>query len=664
MIIERCEGCFMISIRFSGRHQLQGEAYLPLEQSSLNVRWHSEQGAGKANDPQIVQVAIQNACAQTWSGIIKLDLHFSSDAPRFFLPGFLYGTNRGDAPLVTDSKAPRLRSSPTEFPASPWWLTRSDRLSHPAALAFTGDRVVGLSAAPYYVKQGKLTHGWRPGERGDFVQYAGFGCDIDQQTVSYTLGYENAPWFFLNSHTFQPRKALDKNTFTLGPGEQIVFNVAVFDYAATDERDIHAALQWVYRAFHQSPRQGLAPQHVIQHIAQAVFTDAWMPERKAYAGFVFDRPEGYVQSALPSISWTNGLAVAVPMLKAALCLGRQDIREQALSCIDHIVDHSINPQNGLPYAAENHGVWSNRGWWYDRQMIPGHPAYLVGQAAYLILKAYDDEKRSQNTIHSAWMTFVADVLKITEASRNADGEYPYLLSEKTGAGLCYDSFSGAWCMAAAAYYSHLANDRQYVPQLLRSEQYYHNQYIAHLECYGGPLDIDKQIDSEGVLAYIRAVRWLHEITGENALLDHMRDALYYEFTFKFCYNSPIQVPPLSKVKWSSCGGSITSVSNPHIHPMSSSVIDEMLYYIQKTGDAYAQSRLEDTLRWSCQVSNAYDQEFDYGKTGWMSERFCHSEGLLTEKYPDGSPASTWFALMPWACGCILEGLCGEVFSKS
>lgn len=41
----------------------------------------------------------------------------------------------------------------------------------------------------------------------------------------------------------------------------------------------------------------------------------------------------------------------------------------------------------------------------------------------------------------------------------------------------------------------------------------------------------------------------------------MRDALYYEYTFKFCYNSPIKIPPLGSVGWSSSGGSITSVVN-------------------------------------------------------------------------------------------------------
>ena len=47
----------------------------------------------------------------------------------------------------------------------------------------------------------------------------------------------------------------------------------------------------------------------------------------------------------------------------------------------------------------------------------------------------------------------------------------------------------------------------------------------------------------------------------------------------------------------------------------------------------------------------------------MSERFCHSEGLVKERYPDGTLASTWFALMPWACGSILEGLTGEMWPE-
>lgn len=104
---------------------------------------------------------------------------------------------------------------------------------------------------------------------------------------------------------------------------------------------------------------------------------------------------------------------------------------------------------------------------------------------------------------------------------------------------------------------------------------------------------------------------------------------------------------------------MTSVANPHIHPMSSSVVDELYYYVQQREDPYVKQRLLDTVGWGCQTYNRYDREFDHGLTGWMSERFCHSEGLVTETYSDGSPASTWFCLMPWASGSIIEGLVGD-----
>ena len=173
--------------------------------------------------------------------------------------------------------------------------------------------------------------------------------------------------------------------------------------------------------------------------------------------------------------------------------------------------------------------------------------------------------------------------------------------------------------------------------------------------------MSKAVDNEGILAYIRAVRLLHELTGELVYLEHMYDALCYEFTFKFCYDPPVQVPPLNKVGWSACGGSVTSTANPHIHPMSSSIVDEMLYYFMQTGCGYVLDRMNDTVKWGCQTYNRYDGEFDHGKKGWMSERFCYSQGLLDEKYPDGSPASTWFALMPWGSCSIIEGLAGDYY---
>ena len=644
----------MFDLTFAARRLDSPEVYSPLADNALHAEVELLPG-----EPAAAQIAI--TAEADFTGVIRIALPLGMEDPRFYLPGFMYGTNRGEAPLVVDSQTPRLRLEES-FPAYSWWMVRSDRLSHPCAFAYGGGRLAGFAASPYYVRRDGQRTAWEPSVTGEFDQYAGFGCSLRDSEVWYTLGYENAPWFFLESHKYTPRAPMGPNCFTLLEGETIAVELHLFDIPAEDERALHTPLQWVYDRYHESPRRLCTVQETVQTMATAIARDAWLPEHHQYSGFVFDRGDHFEYNPLPSISWTNGLSAAVPMLTSAHRLGDDAIRQQALDAIDHIVRHSLNPRNGLPFMAEQDGVWSNRGWWYDRQPAPGHAAYLVGQTVYLLLKAWAREKE-QGHLHGDWLDFAANIIARTETTRNTDGEYPYILSDKTGAGVVYDSFSGCWCMAAAAYYCLLTGERAYLPQLLRSEKWYHDAYIRHQECYGGPLDIDKNIDSEGILSYIRAVRCLHEITGDDALLDHLRDALHYEFTFKFCYNSPIKVPPLSTVGWSSCGGSITSVTNPHIHPMSSSVMDEMAYYLRQREDRYIRSRLDDTRLWSCQCHATYDGEYGYGKAGWMSERVCHCEGLVKERYPDGTLASTWFALMPWACGSILEGLTGDMWTE-
>lgn len=650
----------MTKLTLTARRKGASEEYTPLDANSLCAQVRLLSGTGMSDAPLVQEIIIT---AETdFEGVIRIAMPSVACTPRFFLPGFMYGTNRGEAPLVVDSKCPRLRQN-GEFPASSWWMVRSDRLSHPCAFAYGDGRLTGFAASPYFVYCDNQRKPWQPGIQGEFDQYTGFGCSLQAGEIWYTLGYENAPWFFLDSHQYSPRVPLDANGFTLAKGETVAVCLHCFDIPADDERALHDVLKWVYWQYHEPPRRLLSVKETVRDIATAITLDAWLPEHHTYSGFVFDRGDHFEYNPLPSISWTNGLSAAVPMLVSSLRLKDEAMRRQALDCIDDIAHHSINRQNDLPYLIKQDGQWSNCGWWYDRQRTPGHAAYLVGQSVYLILKAYEWEARERGIEHDHWLAFAKRIIARTEKSRNADGEYPYILSEKTGAGVEYDSFSGAWCMAAAAYYSFLTGDRMYMDGLLHSEGWYHDAYVRHQECYGGPLDIDKNIDSEGILAYIRAVRYLHEITDEAYLLDHLRDALYYEYTFKFCYNSPIQVPPLGTIGWSSCGGSITSVTNPHIHPMSSSVMDEMSYFLSKQEDVYIRSRLEDTLLWSCQCHNTIDREYGYGRKGWMSERFCHSEGLVKERYPDGTLASTWFALVPWACGSILEGLTGEMWPE-
>ena len=82
-------------------------------------------------------------------------------------------------------------------------MVRADRLSHPAAFLLDGGRWYGLSAAPYFVRQNGVLQPWQPGRAGTFAQFAGFTCSLNTGSVGYTLGYENAPWLFVQSHNLK-----------------------------------------------------------------------------------------------------------------------------------------------------------------------------------------------------------------------------------------------------------------------------------------------------------------------------------------------------------------------------------------------------------------------------------------------------------------------------
>lgn len=642
-----------ISARRLGDEQTE---YRPAESLGLTASEAVLGGTGSLDDPERVEVCMENASARSWTGVIHIGYMFARQEARFWLPGFLYGRNRGEAPLRTDAKFPRLRHGEPECPAAPWWMVRGDQLSHPAAFALADGWLWGVSASPFYVREGGEVLPWRPGMPKTLAQYAGFTCSLERGSIGYTVGYEYAPWQFIQSHKVVERRPLGENCVSIPAGGRLCAGLLLYRFRARGERSIYDVMERVYRVWHEPPRQAGTPERAVADIARAVSRDAWLPERQCYAGFVFERPDSSTYCReLPSQTWTNGLTVAAPLLLSSYALKDEAMREQALSCIDTLTRGSVNPASGLPFASLQDGAWSNRGWWFDGLHTPGHAGYLVGQAVWYLLLAYQAELEHRGVGRPEWLDYVGRVLTVAERQKNSEGEYPYIFSERTGAGLEYDSLGSAWCLAASAFYCWLTGEREWLPELVRSEAHYYESYVSRAECYGGPLDTDKAVDSEGVLALIRAEASLHQITGDARYLDHLRDALGYAFTFQFCCNTPLDVPPLSKVGWSSCGGSITSTANPHIHPMSSTVMAELRYYLSFRPDDYVTQRLRDMSLWSCQTYNQFDGEFDYGKKGWMSERFCYSEGLLTERYPDGSPASTWFALMPWACGCILEG---------
>ena len=637
-----------------------GDSELDLQINELSIN---------ENKSNCYAITFTNMGAGTWKGVILTEVVAKQNNPRFFMPGYMYGRNTGEMPCTGRKHWPRIREGAAQLPHSEYFMTRSDRLAMPISMIYDEGHIYGISARPFY-------------ENGD--KYAGFTCRMNKHLPSeksnnsgledcetgyaacgYTIGYENAPWLFIQSATVLERKSLDENNvLTLASGESFSVEIEVFDFEADSMSAVYDVWEKVYFNCHVSPRKiDMDERKAIKLISDALHDASYIPEDKMYTGFVHDRrvgheydpKTGYEYNKIYSLTWTDGLTAAVPVLMAGLELGEESKVNQAEECINYMLDNCMNEASGLPYEALDCGVWSNHGWWYDGMHTPGHTGYMCGQALFYILKAYEVKSRYKNIKENKWIEWVSKVIDKINIAMNSDYEYPFAFSEKTGAGLEYNSFGSCWCLAATAYYAYLTGDRQYVDSMILSEKHYYDAYLAQIECYGGPLDTDKAIDDEGILAYIRAVRYLYEITKDKELLAHMREAIGYECSFKLCYNTPVKVPPLSEIGWSSCGGSITSVANPHIHPMSSTIIEEMMYYYKHTGDEYVKCRIEDTIGWGLQTFNTYDGEYGYGKIGWMSERFCFCEGLMTEKYDDNRPASTWFALMAWAAGSVLEG---------
>lgn len=638
--------------------------YHPVDTKCLDVSYKVTSGDGSARTPYVLSVEINNLSDKEWKGILNFKLSAPDTTARFYMPGFMYGRNRGDFLGPVRHPYPRLKAGNVELPFSNYWLVRSDRVTNPVSMMFVGNRIVGLSATPYFVdkdnelKDAELV----PNEK--VAQYNGFGCQLDshKSSVMFTVGYENAPILYIESATQQKEVKTELNWLTLPSGEKLQFNMYMYDYRASSPEGINDVLKALYTTYHRSPRTAASYFETVQDISDAIYQDAWIPSIKNYGTQVFLKNGTIEYNPLASIGWTGGVEIATPQLMAALRLNDEGKRKQAIECIDNIVKNSLNKDSGLPYDAYSDGKWTVNGWWSSQLANRGHSSYLAGHCTYYILKAYDYEKRFKNIEHKEWLDFVKPILAVFSKSTDAEGEFPYIFSEKDGSGIEYDSFAGAWCLASLAYYTQMTGDSSYLSICQKSEQHYYDKFLSKMECYGTPHDTWKAVDSEGILAYIKATKLLYLITGDKLYLTRLGKGLDYEFTFKFPYNVVQNEQPLKKVGWSSCGGSITSTCNPHIHPMSSNVLDELLYYCQNTKDAYYESRLNDVMLWSLQCHNRYDGEYDYGKKGWMSERFCYSEGLLSERYPNGDKASTWFCFLPWGASNIIEGLCGNLWN--
>ena len=582
--------------------------------------------------------------------IVRLIWELPTDDYHPFMPAFMYGENKGgDSTWAT---YPRLcRTNEGMAFHTPWisdeWLVRADRSSH----GFTS--LIG--------SQNTFAIGGRDVgryENGLIAEKNGLG--ISYHRLSFSLGYANEPYTY---SVIPGRNAITRTEGYVDLDRGPVSCDLYFQILRSEE--IHRSASKLMRSYY-SVMHTPAPKSDKDSIRRALYDVAEAVYRYAYdqtaKNFYVTLPDAAASpDAEPFVpayntGWAGGMRTAYPLLLAGYQLQNRTWVDCACDVTDNIANNAVSKASGMFY--ENYDPikteWNSKGWWYRDLEIPGHSGYINGQVCYYMLSCYLYTEKRGDT-HSLWLNAVEQVLDHIVETQLPSGSFGYIYSESDGQIIDPDGFSGCWFTPALALLYLITGNARYLVSAEKAADYYYC-FVKGLNVYGGPHDIFKSPDEEGILAFIKACELLHGITVNPRYLDRMVDGIEYEFSWKFSYNPVMEVEPLKTMNWNCCGGSVTSVNNSHIHPMGSSLLANLAYVAWKTKDAYQADRLRDTLNWTLSCYLHKDGEFSWGKKGLINERYCYTDSLLAERFVDGSPASTWFCAHSWASGAVLEGL--------
>ena len=362
------------------------------------------------------------------------------------------------------------------------------------------------------------------------------------------------------------------------------------------------------------------------------------------------------------IGWTGGGVLAYPLVLCRDALGADAEAPLAAAMsgeqlFDRIAD-AYNENSGLlnDLMAPNAAGSQVNGWWTGYGLVKDcHCAYTVGSAVHYLTKTMDYLHQNGKPCPAKWMDAAQKVLHTVMDLQRADGAFGYTYSTQERKVLDWSGFAGCWFAPALVYLYRLTGEERCLHSAEKALHYYHT-FVKDLNCYGTPMDTWKAVDEEGNLAFMRGSRLLYEQTGKAEFLQYMKDSAGYEFLWRYGYKTYPEHTPLNQ-GWSACGGAVTSVSNPHIHPMGVIIDTDLRYLARVTGDGYYASRAADSAAWMLQCLELYPAATGYGRYGMLSERWCPSDGLDVERFSDGRPFSSWFSHDLWASACVLEAAC-------
>ncbi|MFO7636619.1 MAG: hypothetical protein R6W96_04860 [Clostridia bacterium] len=525
------------------------------------------------------------------------------------------------------------------------WEFRADRASHPVSVIACGNGAVGISISPYSPA----------GEKPEGFIRNGVYSRLDA-VAGVSLGYRNIPFTFTNKEDFSP-KTEDKANVASATGR-------IYAFRGAGRREVQRIIRDLYARHRECPRPARGREEYLRAFLHSFETINWSKEHNAFTNLSCKVPLDPVLRPwrpLIEIGWTGTGVVAYPLLAAQVLLKEDNAFTATLTgCFDAMVSR-FNERSGLFYdlVRDRNGSPVN-GWWAGYMVRDCHCAYTNGNGIYYLLKAYMLLRDKKNTVREDWLGKALLALDTMTSLQKEDGNFGYTYSTEQPMILDEEGFAGVWFCAALALAHSITGKASYLESAKKGLEFYH-RHVKALECWGTPMDTWKSIDQEGNLGFLRAARHVHEITRQKEYLDMMVDSAHYEYLWRYGFRANPEVPPLKGSGWNSTGGSVTSVSNPHIHPMGVYVTPELFYLFRHTGDDYHLQRAYDGLFWGLATADLYPETTGYGQLGVMTERYCPSDGLTIETFSDTmEKSSIWFSFNGWAACAVLEGLAASL----
>jgi hypothetical protein len=619
---------------------------LPLAQTDRGiVSEHKGIHAELSLDPKRDRIDYQLRFAAPFKTRLRFVLSLTDQQELFHLiPGNIHGDN--NATYIRPGEFPCLtKSRPYERNCAGLWEFRADRASHPVSIICCDKGAVGVSIDPY-----------SPSDEADekFIRNGVFASLPDSFGVS--LGYGNDPLTFSEKTVFLPATShLTRGATASG---------TIFGFAGSGRLEAHRIIRALHEKLREMPTYRKTHREALRALADAFKSVNYSPQLKQYTNRRCRVPvekELEPWRAIVEIGWTGGSMLAYPFALAERIFPDLEMPKTSSQLFDEICS-GFNDSSGFindtcvnKSTQDRPAEWNQstiNGWWsgFLPQTRDNHCAYTNAHAAYYILKLGT----------AKWQATAFRVLNTAIALQRDDGAFGYIFSGREKKVIDFDGFAGCWFAAASALAWKITQQAKYLESARRALEFYW-PFVRALNCWGSPMDTFKSVDSEGNLAFIRAARHLHEFSGEEKYLQMLADGANYEYLWRYGFRTRPQCPPLKGSNWNSCGGTITSVSNPHIHPMGVVATWDLRYLARKTMDSYHEQRAEDGLAWLMNTMELYPDVMGYGQYGVLSERTCPSDGLLAERYyDDNSPASTWWSYNAWAAGSAMEALAEEV----